>query len=597
LKPLPTYSLRSLTNAGGADVAPPLFTSVFQVLFSVLRRESNMQRNLRRLHFWLLIVLTIGGFSSAAYAVPAYGVTTTNQLIRFDTETPNNITSIGAITGLQPGENIVGIDFRPANGQLYALGSSSRLYTINLTTRVATQVGAAGAFSLAGSSFGFDFNPTVDRIRVVSNTGQNLRLNPDNGTLTATDGPLNPGTPAVSAAAYTNNFVGAPSTTLYVIDPVNFGMLFVQNPPNNGTLVPIGPFGTQASTANGFDIAQDGTAFAALTINNVSRLYRIDLTTGAASLVGNIGDGSLTLNGFAVALANTQGGGNRIKTVLDYDGDNRTDPAVFRTPTNTFFIRRSSDGASIIQPFGIAGTDIQVPGDYDGDNRTDIAVFRTTNGFFYILQSSTGTIRSEQFGFGTDEPVVRDYDGDGRTDLAVVRRQNGQLFWYILNSSNRSFRGEQFGLDTDVVAPGDYDGDGRFDLAVFRTLPGGQGIFFVRPSSGGGDRAQQFGLGSDLVVPGDYDGDGRYDFAVVRQGTFLTWFILQSSNNTVRSVQFGVKPQLTAQGDYDGDGSTDIATFDPQSGNFFVLQSSNNAFVSIRYGNNQDYPVANYDTH
>jgi hypothetical protein len=104
-------------------------------------------------------------------------------------------------------------------------------------------------------------------------------------------------------------------------------------------------------------------------------------------------------------------------------------------------------------------------------------------------------------------------------------------------------------------------------------------------------------LGSDLVVPGDYDGDGRYDFAVVRQGTFLTWFILQSSNNTVRTVQFGVKPQLTAQGDYDGDGSTDIATFDPQSGNFFVLQSSNNAFVSIRYGNNQDYPVANYDTH
>jgi hypothetical protein len=65
----------------------------------------------------------------------------------------------------------------------------------------------------------------------------------------------------------------------------------------------------------------------------------------------------------------------------------------------------------------------------------------------------------------------------------------------------------------------------------------------------------------------------------------------------VRTVQFGVKPQLTAQGDYDGDGSTDIATFDPQSGNFFILQSSNNALVSIRYGNNQDYPVANYDTH
>ncbi|MDQ4119962.1 MAG: DUF4394 domain-containing protein [Acidobacteriota bacterium] len=554
-----------------------------------------MRRNLRRIKSLLLIVFTLGCLSSAAYAIPAYGVTTTNQLVRFDTTTPNNATVIGSITGLQVAEDILGIDFRPANGQLYALGSSSRLYTINLITGAATPVGAAGAFSLSGGSYGFDFNPTVDRIRVVSNAGQNLRLNPNDGTLTAVDTNLNPGSPAVTAAAYTNNVQGATTTTLYVID-TNSNTLFIQNPPNNGTLVSVGGLGVATTSNNGFDIAADGTAYAAIAVSGTTRLYTVNLTTGAATLVGVIGDGTMTLRAFAVALPNTPGFNNRIKTVLDYDGDLRTDAAVFRTTTSTFFIRRSSNGSAIVQPFGIAGTDIQVPGDYDGDNLTDIAVFRTTNGFFYILQSSTGTIRSEQFGLGTDEPVARDYDGDGRTDLAVVRRQNGQLFWFIRNSINGSFRAEQFGRDTDVVAPGDYDGDRRFDLAVFRAEANGQGTFYIRQSSGG-DRAQQFGLGSDLVVPGDYDGDGRYDFALARQGTQINWLILQSSNNTARVVQFGAKSHFTAQGDYDGDGRTDIATFDPTSGNFFVLQSSNNAFTVIRWGNNQDYPVANYDTH
>lgn len=595
LKLLSVCSLQLLTKADGLTFRRCLSHRFFKFFFQ-FKEGSKMQRNLRRLQLWLLVVLTFGCLSSAAYAIPAFGVTITNQLVRFDTAAPGNVTVIGTITGLQAGEDILGIDFRPANGLLYALGSTSRLYTINLANGTATQIGTAGAFTLSGGSFGFDFNPTVDRIRVVSNTGQNLRLNPDNGTLTEADLMLNPGTPSVTAAAYTNNTAGATTTTLYVIDTGN-NTLYTQNPPNNGTLVSVGSLGVTGTSNNGFDIAGDGTAYAALALGGTTRLYTINLTTGAATLVGIVGDGTLTLRAFAVALSNTPGaGGNRIKTVLDYDGDLRTDAAVFRTTTNTFFIRRSSNGTQIAQIFGIAGTDIQVPGDYDGDNRTDIAVFRTTNGFFYILQSTTGTIRSEQFGFGTDEPVARDYDGDGRTDLAVVRRQNGQMFWFIRNSSNGSFRGEQFGLDTDVVAPGDYDGDQRFDLAVFRTLPNGQGVFFVRQSTGG-DRAQQFGLGSDLVVPGDYDGDGRYDFALVRPGTQFTWLILQSSNNTARVVQFGAKGQLTAQGDYDGDGRTDIATFDPGSGNFFVLQSSNNTFTFIRWGNNQDYPVANYDTH
>ncbi|HVF31180.1 MAG TPA: DUF4394 domain-containing protein, partial [Pyrinomonadaceae bacterium] len=148
-----------------------------------------------------LVVITFGAGVHTAEGAPIYGVTTANALVRFDSATPGTVSTIGVISGLQPGESIVGIDFRPSNGQLYGLGSTSRLYTINITNGVATQVGSAGAFTLSGTDFGFDFNPVVDRIRITSNTGQNLRINPDNGTLTATDTPLNPGAPNVNASA------------------------------------------------------------------------------------------------------------------------------------------------------------------------------------------------------------------------------------------------------------------------------------------------------------------------------------------------------------------------------------------------------------
>jgi hypothetical protein len=153
-----------------------------------------------------------------------------------------------------------------------------------MSTGAATMVGAGPlATLLAGTSFGFDFNPTVDRIRVISNTGQNLRLNPNDGTVAATDLVLNPGTPMVSAAAYTNNFPGAATTVLYDIDPAT-DKLYMQNPPNNGTLVEVGALGINAETDNGFDIGgNSGKAYAVLTVGATTKLYTINLTTGAAT--------------------------------------------------------------------------------------------------------------------------------------------------------------------------------------------------------------------------------------------------------------------------------------------------------------------------
>lgn len=248
---------------------------------------------------WLLRATAISvfglmvGTTSAARAELVFGLTSSNSIIVFDSALPGTAVPAFAVSGLQPGESLLGIDIRPATGTLYGLGSTNQLYTINTTTGAATPVGAAGQFTLMGTAFGFDFNPTVDRIRVVSNADQNLRLNPDTGGLAAMDSALNPGDPNVVGAAYTNNFAGATTTTLYDIDS-NADALFIQNPPNAGTLVTVGPLGVDTSDLVGFDISGlTGAAFASLTAPTgaASQFYTIDLSTGAATLVGTIGTG------------------------------------------------------------------------------------------------------------------------------------------------------------------------------------------------------------------------------------------------------------------------------------------------------------------
>jgi hypothetical protein len=213
----------------------------------------------------------------------AYATDMTNNLLIFNPFNPQPIAK--PITGLQANETILGLDMRPANGQLYALGSSSRLYTINASSGVATAVGTdAFTPALSGTTFGFDFNPTVDRIRIVSNTGQNLRAHPETGVIAAVDGAINPTGSMVTAAAYTNNFAGATTTALYVIDAQNQRLL-LQSPPNNGTLTPVGsPFSIKIAGENGFDISsKSNRAFVLLNNEGEIKLFNLNLTTAALS--------------------------------------------------------------------------------------------------------------------------------------------------------------------------------------------------------------------------------------------------------------------------------------------------------------------------
>ncbi len=263
----------------------------------------------RSLTLTAILSTTLCGLASNSHAALIYGVTDYKELISFDSDSPGTILTSVGITGLTDQfESVAGIDFRPANGQLYALGnapgSQYRLYTLNYTTGVATQVGSnAITFSSSAFGFGFDFNPVVDRIRIVNNAEENGRLNPNDGTYTA-DTALNSSVGApfyqqgIGAAAYTNNVAGATATKLFVVD-YKSGGLFEQTPPNNGTLEYVGGLNTSLDGPSiGFDISgQTGIAY----LSNQSydgntgifssNLFTVNLTTGEATSIGNVGTG------------------------------------------------------------------------------------------------------------------------------------------------------------------------------------------------------------------------------------------------------------------------------------------------------------------
>ena len=258
------------------------------------------------------LLLVAGGTAAVitattAGAAPLVGVSGPSTLIGFDSAAPSMVTSTLAVTGLS-NEQIGGIDFRPSTGQLYALGSAGGLYTINTATGAATAVGSGVPVSQRDRDFGIAFNPVPDAIRIVTATDLNLRVNPTAGT-TTTDTPLayaagdvNAGTnPTVAGVAYTNQLPGPQTTTiLYGID-VSTGSLVLQSPPNSGTLSTIGSLGSAFArlgqgTTVGFDI-EGGTnlAFASFfNAGSANGLYSINLTTGAATLLGGLVPGGVS---------------------------------------------------------------------------------------------------------------------------------------------------------------------------------------------------------------------------------------------------------------------------------------------------------------
>lgn len=238
---------------------------------------------------------------TALRAETLFGVTDTNLLLTIDSQTQQVLTST-SLFGLGSGETLVGIDIRPATGELYGYSTNNQFYKINTGTGAAVPLGAA--LNLIDTSQAFDFNPVTDTIRLVTSFRKNIRVNPNTGGIISNDtllayagGDANDGiAPAVVQAAHTNSYAGAASTTLFDLDSAG-DSLAIQSPQNNGTLNTVGGVGVPLDSLgafNGMDISGltgIGYVVGSSFLGNglvANTLYTINLATGQVNPLGPI---------------------------------------------------------------------------------------------------------------------------------------------------------------------------------------------------------------------------------------------------------------------------------------------------------------------
>ena len=263
-----------------------------------------------------------GSASAAPAAVPslrAFGISGDGTLMAtFTTDRPDVLNWVRVVTGLSGDTALVGIDFRVQDGLLYGVGNKGGVYTIKTppaTTDVVVTKVSQLQYALYGTQFGVDFNPAADRLRVISDNGQNLRHNLNDHTtiqdVNLTTPPTEGTTKGVTAAAYTNNDLnGTTATTLFDIN-TNSDQVVIQSPANNGTLAPTGSLGLDAQLKAGMDIYSTlsggktvgNAAFASLTPYGATlpSLYSVNAFTGEAALIKqfplNITDLAISLTG------------------------------------------------------------------------------------------------------------------------------------------------------------------------------------------------------------------------------------------------------------------------------------------------------------
>lgn len=242
-----------------------------------------------------------------ALAVPLVGLTSAGEIARFDSATPGTATRT-AITGLAPGERLVGIDTRPGNARIYGISTANKLYTLDESTGAASQVAMLSAPVIDASlGYGLDFNPAADfaggaSLRLVSSAGGNFAVNANTGAVGNAAGTIAPG---FTAVAYSNSALlptAAPAPPrLFYIDSATDRLKVANGAFNAPTIMDVGPLGVDVLRANGFELLADGRAFAALNMDDgtlTTGLYGIDLATGTATRIGTF-DG--TLSGLTVS--------------------------------------------------------------------------------------------------------------------------------------------------------------------------------------------------------------------------------------------------------------------------------------------------------
>jgi hypothetical protein len=312
--------------------------------------------------------------------------------------------------------------------------------------------------------------------------------------------------------------------------------------------------------------------------NGASSSFILQIPNRNISSYGEDEDGELYVVGLGGTVDRILGN----KPSADFDGDFRTDIAVFRPSDNNWYIINSGGGITV-RNFGAAG-DIPAAEDFDADRKTDIAVFRPSDGNWYYIRSSDNTFNIRNFGQNGDKPVAGDYDADGKADFAVFRPATGE--WFVQGSVG-TFTSFPWGVATDIPVPGDYDADGRHDLAVWRPS---NATWYIVNSAGNRFTAVTWGAAGDIPAQGDFDSDTKNDLTVFRPSTGQ-WFIRRTLDNGIQSATWGVNGDIPVVGDYDADSKDDLAVFRPSTGTWYIINSGNNSIVSYNWGANGDVPI------
>ena len=275
-----------------------------------------MQRHLIRLAV-VLAALGLAACPKTTGKYTVYGLSSTGDLVAFDTKTPANVTNTVTVSGLPSGQSLVHIKFRPADGLLYGVTSANEVCQVDPASGIATLISSTVFDPSVLPDVIMAVDPVADQLRVIA-VETNLRVSPIDGGLLATAAPVafatgDAGfgmTPQLAGIAYDPDAAGASGTTLYGLDTTTQSLVQIGDAADSttdsadtGALHTIGNLGTEFGSDAGFDIEQrNGDAYAALAPNgSASVLYKIDLGSGSASLIGTIGDGNLTIISVAIA--------------------------------------------------------------------------------------------------------------------------------------------------------------------------------------------------------------------------------------------------------------------------------------------------------
>lgn len=545
-------------------------------------------------------VLTLLGAPGRAGAETVYALAPPFFLIQFDSATPAQLTRVIVVSGLAVAERLEAIDFRPRTGQLFGLGivhgstDTARVYRIDPLSGVATLIGSPFGIT-DGARYGFDFNPTVDRIRVTNDGNENLRINPNNGARAdapTNDTDLTPSGYEVVAVAYDRNFdtglAAANRTTAYGLSLGNTSLVTIgglnQTPsPNGGAVVNVaGLTGLSGALIPDSDAAFDiapgpNKAFAALRDSTgYTRLFNVNLATGAATLIGPIGNGLFDVSGLAVVPANTivfgagVGGGPHVR-VFDAQTGAVTMDFLAYNPAFTGGVRVAS-------------------GDVNMDGIPDIitAAGRGGGPHVNVFSGATGGALMSFFAYnpaftGGVFVAAGDINGDGSKDVITGPDAGGWPQVRVFSGATNAALLDLFAYDPSFtggvrVAAADFDRDGDYEIV---TGPGPGGWPHVRVFDGAGNPFTSASLpsfansffaydlsfaGGVFVAAGDINGDGVPDIITGAGAGGWPHVRAFSGVNGVKLIEFlAYEPSFSggvqvAVADVNGDGRYDIVT-------------------------------------